>query len=81
MSLSAEVITFVQNWRAKAETYADDEIRGAFDRFFTLYVTFNRLYAEATFRLARRGQLKLKQRFPDSMPPKSTSCNFVERKR
>jgi len=57
---------FCGNWGAKAEAYSREEIGGAFDRFFTLYVIFNRLYAEATFRLARRGQVKLRNRFPDS---------------
>ncbi len=66
MALSPELATFCQNWRAKAETYSSENIRDAFDRFFTLYVAFNRLYAEATFRLARRGQVRLRDRFPDS---------------
>ena len=43
-----------------------ENIHGAFDRFFTSYVGFNRLYAEATYRLARRGHVKLQERFPDS---------------
>lgn len=66
MALSPELETFVQNWRDKAHAYPDEDIRGAFDRFFTSYVAFNRLYAEAAFRLARRGQVKLRDRFPDS---------------
>jgi hypothetical protein len=66
MALSPELQDFCQKWRTKAETYSSEEIGGAFDRFFTLYVAFNRLYAEATFRLARRGQARLKNRFPDS---------------
>jgi hypothetical protein len=66
MALSPELTTFCHNWRTKAEAYCSEEIGGAFDRFFTLYVAFNRLYAEATFRLARRGQVKLGKRFPDS---------------
>ena len=66
MALSPELAMFCVNWRAKADAYSREEIGGAFDRFFTLYVVFNRLYAEATFRLARRGQVKLRDRFPDS---------------
>ena len=57
---------FCRNWLTKAEAYSSEDISGAFDRFFTLYVAFNRLYAEATFRLARRGQVRLRGRFPDS---------------
>lgn len=66
MSVSLELETFCHNWLAKAEAYSSEDFVGAFDRFFTLYVAFNRLYAEATFRLARRGQVKLRNRFPDS---------------
>jgi hypothetical protein len=66
VAISAELEMFVQNWRTKAEAYSNDDVGGAFDRFFTFYVAFNRLYAEATFRLARRGQVNLKNTFPDS---------------
>jgi hypothetical protein len=66
MAISPELLMFIQNWRVKAEAYSDEEIGDAFDRFFTLYVAFNRLYAEATFRLARRGQINLRNSFPDS---------------
>ena len=57
---------FCDGWRGKARDYSVEEIRGAFDRFFTSYVVFNRLYAEATYRLAQHGQVKLRERFPDS---------------
>ena len=66
MAISLELAEFYNGWRAKAREYPINEIRSAFDRFFTLYVAFNRLYAEATFRLARRGQTRLRDRFPDS---------------
>jgi hypothetical protein len=68
MALSPELAEFCHNWRAKADTCSGDNLRGAFDRFFTLWVVFNRLYAEATFRLARRGRVKERRdRFPDSL--------------
>ncbi len=68
MTVSPELAMFCRNWRVKAQAYPVEEVAGAFDQFFTLYVAFNRLYAEATFRLARRGQLALtlRDRFPDS---------------
>src|ERR1700722_503808 len=66
MALSTELATFCDQWRVKAEAYSSENVNDAFDRFFTLYVAFNRLYAEATFRLARRGQVHLRNRFPDS---------------
>jgi hypothetical protein len=66
MALAEGLRSFCDGWKAKARDYSVEEIRGAFDRFFTSYVVFNRLYAEATYRLARRGQVKLRERFPDS---------------
>lgn len=66
MALSPELRTFCDSWRTRAASYSTEEIAGAFDRFFTSYVAFNRLYAEATHRLARRGHVRLRERFPDS---------------
>lgn len=67
--LSPEFRDFYDNWRRKAGEYVgDDDIRAAFDRFFTLWVIYNRLYAEATFHRARTGHLNLANRrsFPDA---------------
>ena len=66
MPLSHQLRTFADSWRGKAQAYPVDDLGGAFDRFFTLYVVFNRLYAEATYRLAHRGRLNLREPFPDS---------------
>lgn len=53
---------------AKAKRYARAGLNQSFDRFFTLYVVFNHLYAEATFQLANRGQVQIqnRNRFPDA---------------
>jgi hypothetical protein len=67
--LSQEFRDFYANWRQKAEGYVDDGgIQWAFDRFFTLYVIYNRLYAELTFEMARAGTINLEKRdrFPDA---------------
>lgn len=68
MALSSECNTFYESWLTKANDYSIDSLTEAFDRFFTLYVVFNRLYAEAAFRLARRGLINFdsRDRFPDS---------------
>lgn len=67
--LNLEFNEFYRNWRAKADEYQGNDIRSAFDRFFTLFVTYNRLYAEATFELARQPgsgvTLDPKRSFPD----------------
>jgi hypothetical protein len=61
MPLSDRLRTFADNWRGKAQAYTVDDLGGAFDRFFTLYVVFNRLYVEATYRRAHRGRLNLRE--------------------
>jgi hypothetical protein len=82
MALSPELSRFCNNWRTKAETYSIETVGGAFDRFFTLYVIFNRLYAEATFRLARRGHVKLSERyFPDSKGAQEYVLQFCRAER
>lgn len=66
--LSGEFRQFYAAWLRKADDYGDHELRELFDKFFTLYVLYNRVYAEATFELARTGKIRLANRngFPDS---------------
>lgn len=76
MALPNELRNFCDSWRTKARAYCSDDLIGAFDRFFTSYVAFNRLYAEATYRLARRGEIKLKERFPDAQAAQDYVVQF-----
>ena len=66
--LSLEFQEFFQKWIEKADQYGTAEIRELFDKFFTLYVLYNRIYAEATFEHARNGGIDLTHQrfFPDS---------------
>lgn len=80
MAISPELRNFCRNWQRKADDYGDD-VRGTFDQFFTLYVVFNRLYAEAAFRLARRGQVTLRDRFPDSQASQEYVVQFITARR
>ena len=57
--LSPEFERFVHEWLAKAAQYTDTSIDDCYYKFFALFVVFNRLYAEATFELARRGNITL----------------------
>jgi hypothetical protein len=66
MALSPEFIDFHDSWSAKANAYDGDQLQGAFDKFFTQYVIFNRLYAEATFRYLLSNHIQLPSYFPDS---------------
>jgi len=76
MALSLELRDFCDSWRAKAAACSLENIHGAFERFFTSYVAFNRLYTEATFRLAQQGHVKLRERFPDSLAAQDYVVQF-----
>ena len=69
---------FCHSWQAKAAAYSPRDLHGAFDRFFTSYVVFNRLYAEATYRLARSGKLVLRERFPDARAAQEYVVQFCK---
>ncbi|OOE82801.1 hypothetical protein BZG72_07295 [Salinivibrio sp. PR6] len=47
--------SFCTAWLRKAERIDTEPLEGVFDRFFTLWVVFNRLYEEAGRTLAHRG--------------------------
>lgn len=70
--LSSEFQYFYKSWLQKADQYGDADLKQCFDKFFTLFVVYNRLYAEATFTLARKGRINLANRssFPDSKAAK-----------
>ena len=70
--LSPNFHTFYSNWRRKSDEYLRDDLESAFDHFFTLFVIYNRLYAETTFLLARRNEIDLNEKrpFPDSKAAK-----------
>jgi len=69
MPLSKQFLGFLSRWQHKAKEYNINDVSSCFDKFFTLYVVFNRIYAEATFSLARRRQCQFKTEnwtlFPD----------------
>jgi hypothetical protein len=74
--LSAEFIDFYHNWQSKAAAYSDEDLRSAFDKFFTLFVLYNRLYAAASWNSHTALILVLCSavpRFPMAKPLASTS--------
>ena len=77
--LSPEFNQFYQSWLEKAERYYGYDLRDYFDKFFTLYILYNRLYAEASFVLARSGRIDLSKRtsFPDSKAAKEYVLQFL----
>lgn len=79
MLLSDEFRMFYQGWMNKADHYSTETASGSFDKYFTLFVIYNRLYAEATFVLGRRNQVNLanKTAFPDSQAARSYVIQYV----
>lgn len=77
--LNQEFNDFYQNWRQKADEYQGHDLRNAFDRFLTLYIIYNRLYAEVTRRLARQGSVNLESRtaFPDAAAAKTYVSQYL----
>ncbi len=60
--ISTELQDFYKRWRRKAHAYRAGTLQGCFDRFFTLYVAYNRLYAEVSLSQARKHQHQLGRR-------------------
>jgi len=79
MSLSPEFCDFYRRWLNKANNYNTNDLSSCFDYYFSLFVIFNRLYAEATFLLARNGQINISRRtsFPDGAAAKNYVLQYM----
>ncbi len=77
--INQEIENFCHNWIEKAEAYNDSNLQDVFDKFFTLYVVYNRLYVEATFRMSNRGEINIRNRhsFPDPEAAKNYVIQYV----
>ncbi len=53
--ISSELQSFYTRWLQKAEGYQNQNLQDCFDRFFTLYVAFNRLYFELAIYYVKKG--------------------------
>jgi|ERR1035437_2395219 hypothetical protein len=73
--LSPELERFVRDWLSNADDCSDTSVDGCYDKFFTLFVVFNRLYAEATFELARRGTINLPPNRP--LPDRNGATTYT----
>lgn len=75
MPISAELVDFVTRWRNRANNDNETQLEAYFDKFFSLYIIYNRLYAEMTFGLARDGIITLgnSKQFPD----KKAATQFI----
>ncbi len=77
--INQEIQSFCENWIAKANAYENDNLQHVFDKFFTLFVVYNRLYVEATFRMSNKGEINIRNRnsFPDPQAPATASLQLV----
>jgi len=77
--LSTEFFDFCDNWIQKADGYSTNSLQECFDKFFTLFVVYNRLYVEATFLLHRKRKINILRRisFPDSDAAKSYVLKYL----
>ena len=67
MPVTQEFHQFYDRWIVKANLYTTDTLEDCFDKFFTLFVTYNRLYVSATYLLGQRDPRMAKKwtSFPD----------------
>lgn len=67
MALHPHVHDFYREWLGKADSYQEETLSSSFNKAFSLFTLYNKLYAEATFTLARDGEIRLDERrgFPD----------------
>lgn len=75
-----ESVDFCKKWLDKAKVIDDTSLGGAFDKLFTLYVAYNRLYTEVTFRLASTGVIRLENKdyFPDAQAARDYVVVFLK---
>jgi len=68
MSLSNEMQGFYSTWLANADSYRGNAVNEYYNKAYSLFTLYNRLYGEATFTLAREGHIKIQDNrpFPDS---------------
>lgn len=77
--LIGEIESFYTNWNLKADRCDENTLEGAFDRFFTLFVIYNRLYALASYHLLETKKIP-KPRFgfvPDKEGATSNVITFL----
>ncbi|MCL0019113.1 hypothetical protein MKT11_008535 [Providencia rettgeri] len=79
MALHPHVGEFYAHWLEKSDGYKDETISSYFNKSFSLFVLYNKLYAEATFILNRRGEIEVNQSrgFPDRRGATSYAPQYI----
>ncbi|MBV2190216.1 hypothetical protein [Providencia rettgeri] len=79
MALHPHVGEFYRHWLEKSDAYKDETISSYFNKSFSLFVLYNKLYAEATFILNREGEINVSQtgNFPDRKGATSYAPKYI----
>ena len=80
MTLNQEFKSLCQRWREKALQYDVEDTHQLFDKFFSLYVAYNALYAETAAYLHRKASREGKEEYKlddDSFPDKKAATKYV----
>ena len=77
MALHQHVYEFYNEWLQKSDSYAGQQLSDYFNKAFSLFTLYNKLYAEATFELARRKEIKLNNTFPDKKGATEYAPRFI----
>jgi hypothetical protein len=73
--MNPQLQEFCQRWIDKSNNIDGNDLRDLFDKFFSLYVAYNRLYVEATHILNNRGNFNIDAN--DSFPDKNAATSYV----
>lgn len=77
MKLHYELEDFLRGWAQKAERIKlDGDLSAYYEKFFTLFVVYNRLYANATFWLWQSKQAEPPKK-SDQFPDTKAACVYV----
>ena len=77
MALHPHVDDFYDEWLKKSDNYNGEQLSDYFNKAFSLFTLYNKLYAEATFELARRGEIELNNHFPDRRGATEYAPRFI----
>lgn len=83
MALHPHVQDFYREWLDKADSYEQENLSNYFNKAFSLFTLYNKLYAEATFTLARNNEITLNERrgFPDRKGATEYAPQFIGHER
>lgn len=80
MTLNPDFKSLCQRWREKAKQYDSEDIHQLFDKFFSLYVAYNALYAETAAYLHRKAIKDGKEGYKlddENFPDKQAATKYV----